>query len=60
MKSLSREKSDKLYRYFYGYNNQYNIAIEMKEKAISSGFKNAFIVAYLNGEKISIEKALKN
>jgi hypothetical protein len=32
----------------------------MKEKAISSGFKNAFIVAYLNGEKISIEKALKN
>ena len=60
LKSLSREKSDKLYRYFYGYTNQYNTAIEMKEEAISSGFKNAFIVAYLNGEKISIEKALKN
>jgi N-acetylmuramoyl-L-alanine amidase len=60
LKSLSREKSDKLYRYFYGHTNEYNIAIEMKEEAISSGFKNAFIVAYLNGEKISIEKALKN
>jgi N-acetylmuramoyl-L-alanine amidase len=60
LKFLSREKSDKLYRYFYGYTNQYNTAIEMKEEAISSGFKNAFVVAYLNGDKISIEKALKN
>lgn len=57
--NLSRVKESGFFKYRYGETNSFkeiqNNLIAAKDK----GFKNAFIVAYLNGEKISIEEALK-
>jgi len=60
LKSLSREKSGKLFRYFYGETNNYKAALRMQKEAVSVGFAGSFVVAYKNGVRISVKKALKN
>ena len=42
-----------------GFNNDIKAAVKYKVKMREKGFKGAFVVAFLNGERISIEKALK-
>ena len=56
---LSRQKNGKIWRYFYGQTKDYNQAIQMREEVVSRGYKTAFLVAYLDGDRISIENALK-
>jgi len=59
LENVSRVKESGLFKYRYGKSNSHkeiqNHLMTVKEK----GYKGAFIVAYLNGEKISIEDALK-
>lgn len=56
---LSRKKKGKIWRYFYGETKDYNQAVIMKDMVVSRGYTTAFVVAYLNGDKISIENAIK-
>ncbi|MDC0644347.1 N-acetylmuramoyl-L-alanine amidase [Crocinitomicaceae bacterium] len=42
-----------------GFSNDIKAAVRYKVKMREKGFKGAFVVAFLNGERISIEKALK-
>ena len=42
-----------------GFDNDIKAAVRYKVKMREKGFKGAFVVAFLNGERISIEKALK-
>ena len=42
-----------------GFDNDIKGAVRYKVKMREKGFKGAFVVAFLNGERISIEKALK-
>ena len=56
---LSRKKKGKIWRYFYGETKDYNQAILMKDIVVSRGYTTAFVVAYLNGDRISIENAIK-
>jgi len=49
-----------LYKYYTGsfvkdIDGAKNLKVELQEK----GFKNAFVIAFLGGERISIEKAIK-
>ena len=56
---IYRNKSDHLYRYFYGETSDYEVALDLKDEAIKKGYTSAFIVAYQNGTRISVERALK-
>ena len=60
LKEVSRDKEGKLYKYFYGYTSDINKIQKMQKEAKQKGFKSAFIVAYRDGERISLQKALNS
>lgn len=51
---------DKLYKYTVGnFVNDYKSANDYKNEMRKKGYQHAFVVAFLNGERISLEKAIK-
>lgn len=51
---------DKVYKYTTGYfENNYKAANDLKNNVRAQGFQHAFVVAFLNGERINLEKAIK-
>ena len=58
LKSISRTKNEKLFRYYYGSSSNYEKAKKLLQFAKNQGFKNAFIVPFLGTRKISITEAL--
>jgi N-acetylmuramoyl-L-alanine amidase len=53
-------QQDNLYKYCVGiFQNNLQAAKNYKNEQIENGFQNAFVVAFFNGERISIEKAIK-
>jgi len=58
LKSVSREKEGKLYKYFYGNSSDINKIKVMQKEAYKKGFKTSYIVAYRDGKLISLKKAL--
>ena len=59
LKPIFRTKSNNVYRYFYGETPDYETALNMKAEAVKLGYTSAFVVAYQNGIRISVENALK-
>ena len=59
LKELSREKVNKLYKYYYGETSDFNKIKSQKEEAKSKGYSSSFIVAFKNGIKIPLDEALK-
>ena len=51
-------KENGMYKYTIGESNNYNDILEIK-KDVSKKFKEAFIVAFLNGKKINTQEAIK-
>lgn len=47
------------YKYVYGTTSDYKIAKQNLEVAKSKGYTSAYLIAFKNGEKISIQEALK-
>ena len=58
LKSISRTKNEKLFRYYYGSSSNYEKAKKLLQFAQNQGFENAFIVPFLGTRKISISEAL--
>ena len=56
---ISREKSGKLYRYFYHTTFNYEEAKRQLKTVINKGYPSAFIVAYDGSKKITISEALQ-
>jgi len=53
-------KQDNLYKYTVGkFVNDVNEANKYKTELRSKGYQHAFVVAFLNGERINLEKAIK-
>ena len=50
-------KENGAYKYTYGESEDYNEILRLK-KQIAGDFKDAFIIAFLNGEKISTREAI--
>lgn len=56
---ISMEHDNNLYKYFYGETVDYNIAKDNLKMAKAKGYDSAFLIAYKNGKKISIQEAIK-
>ena len=56
---LSKEPIKNLYRYMYGSSSSYKEAEMLKSNADSKGYPDSYIVAYKDGERITITEALK-
>ncbi len=59
LKSISRIKNERLFRYYYGSTTSYEKAKKLVQFAKKQGYKNAFIVPFLGNSKITISEALR-
>ncbi|MBP6180548.1 N-acetylmuramoyl-L-alanine amidase [Flavobacterium sp.] len=59
LKNVSVISNGTFYKYVYGATSDYKIAKQNLENAKSKGYTSAYLIALKNGEKISIEEALK-
>lgn len=58
--AVQEYKQDNLYKYTAGdFKNDFKLANNYKNELRSMGFSNAFVVAFQNGERINLEKAIK-
>lgn len=54
---ISSYKHNGMYRYTSGSTNDYNEALQLQTKVRKAGFKDAFVVAFYNEQRISIKEA---
>jgi N-acetylmuramoyl-L-alanine amidase len=59
LNSISMSYDNKVYKYMYGETSDYDEAQKQMQEARSKGFNSAFLIAFRNGEKISIQEAIK-
>ena len=59
LKNIERVKVGPLFKYYYGNTLKYDEATKYLKTAIEKGFPTAYLVAFKNGEKISIKEAKK-
>ena len=46
--------------YYYGYTSDFNTIKQMQSKAVSKGYKDCFVVAYKDGNKIDVSEAIQS
>jgi N-acetylmuramoyl-L-alanine amidase len=56
---ISKEPINKLFRYMYGNAETYFDAKLLKSNADAKGYKDSYVVAYKDGERIPLPEALK-
>lgn len=54
-----REKEDKLFKYYYGATSSYSQIQKLHQQAKAKGYPSSYIVAFRNGNKITVNDALK-
>ncbi|QCX02306.1 N-acetylmuramoyl-L-alanine amidase [Aggregatimonas sangjinii] len=59
LNTLSKEPYKTLYRYMYGNTNSLEEAELLKSNAALKGYTSAYVVAYKDGERITMKEALK-
>ena len=57
--NVERVKVGSYFKYYYGNTSNYNEALKALEKAKAKGYGSAFLVAFANGEKVSVIEAKK-
>jgi N-acetylmuramoyl-L-alanine amidase len=60
LSNISKTKAGALYKYYYGATSDYNEIQKLQEEAKLKGYSSCFVVAYKNGEQISVSEALKD
>ena len=56
---VSYYKENGIYKYTYGESTDYNRILRLKRNEVDSKFKDAFIIAFKNGEKMNINQAIR-
>ncbi|NDP27763.1 MAG: N-acetylmuramoyl-L-alanine amidase [Flavobacterium sp.] len=59
LKDISIDSGTNLYKYMYGETTDYETAKQLLHEAKSKGYSSAYLIAFKNGEKISIQDAIK-
>lgn len=59
LKGIERILIQKYYKYYYGSSSNFEEAKESLNIAKAKGYKTAFLVAFKNGEKISVKEGIK-
>lgn len=59
LKNTQRVKVGGFYKYYYGLTSSYNKVVKSLKFARKKGYKSAFIVAFKNGEKVSLKEVNK-
>lgn len=59
LNTISMEKSGAAYKYMYGETSDYNQSKVLLSQAKAKGYSSAFLIAFKNGKKISIQEAIK-
>lgn len=59
LKDIQRVKIGSYYKYYYGVTSSYKNAIKSLKIAKQKGYKSAFMVAFKNGEKVSVKEVNK-
>ena len=59
LKDISIASEGKFYKYMYGETGDYDDAKRLLEEAKSKGYDSAYLIAFKNGEKISVQDAIK-
>jgi N-acetylmuramoyl-L-alanine amidase len=59
LKGITKQKTGKIIRYFYGETSDHNEIKSKHTEAIKKGYSTCFVVAYKNGERIPLNKVLK-
>lgn len=60
LKNISVVYDKNVYKYMYGETPNYEEAKKQLQEAKQKGYDSAFLIAFKNGEKISVEEAIKN
>ena len=48
-----------IYKYVFGEDTDYNKVLRLKRTKVDAKFKDAFIIAFKNGEKMNINQAIR-
>ncbi|UFH45994.1 N-acetylmuramoyl-L-alanine amidase [Flavobacterium galactosidilyticum] len=59
LNNISMAFENSVYKYMYGETADYNEAKQQLQEAKSKGYDTAFLIAFKNGEKISVQDALR-
>jgi len=59
LSTISVEKDNTIYKYFYGNTSSYTKAKQLLEEAKAKGYSSSFIVPLKNGKKIKLSEAIK-
>ncbi|WP_397447147.1 N-acetylmuramoyl-L-alanine amidase [Polaribacter sp. R77954] len=59
LNNVQRVKIGSYYKYYYGVTSSYKAALKSIKIAKQKGFKSAFMVAFKNGEKVSVKEVNK-
>ena len=60
LKDISMVSENKYYKYMYGQTSNYSEAKKRLEEAKSRGYNSAYLIAFKNGTKISVQEALSS
>lgn len=60
LNEITKQKTGRIYKYFYGQTSDYNLIKNYKKQAKDKGYNSCFIVAYKDGKKIALAQALKS
>lgn len=59
LKNISISYDNRVYKYMYGETSDYDEAKKQLQEAKDKGYNSAFLIAFKNGEKISVQEAFK-